>query len=60
MTREIPKKKIVMYATSENGEGRVMKIGEFEDIEDIQIIVGMFDKDTIINLEYRTDDETSD
>ncbi len=46
--------KIVVYATDKQGEGRVMKIGEYDSIEEIQIIISMFDKDVIINLEYET------
>jgi len=45
--------KIVLYAISENGDGKVMEIGKYDSIEDIgDIVVGMFDKDTILNLEY--------
>lgn len=48
--------KIVAYATNDKGQGRVMKIGEFDSIEDIEIIVGMFDKDVVINFEYEKTD----
>ena len=43
-------KNIVMYATADKGEGIVMEIGRFEEVSDIEIIVGMFDKDTIISF----------
>lgn len=48
-------KKIIMYATDKNGDGRVMKIGEYETIEDIEVIVNMFNKDVIITFEYETE-----
>jgi hypothetical protein len=47
-------KKIILWATDKNGDGRVMKIGEYETIEDIQIIVNMFNKDVVLNFEYET------
>jgi len=46
--------KIIMYATDNNGDGYVQKIGEFEDIDEIQIRIGMFNKDVVISLEYET------
>ena len=44
-----------MYATSDKGNGRVMEIGRFEELSDIEIIVGMFDKDTVITFEQKND-----
>ena len=41
---------IIMYATADKGEGRVMEIGRFDEICEVEIIVGMFDKDTIISF----------
>jgi hypothetical protein len=49
------KKMITAYATADKGEGRVMEIGQFEGVEDIEIIVGMFDKDTIITFFEKND-----
>ena len=51
---------IIMYATADKGEGRVMEIGRFEEVSDIEIIVGMFDKDTIISFheEYEKENES--
>ena len=46
---------IIAYATADKGEGRVMEIGHFEGVEDIEIIVGMFDKDTIITFFEKND-----
>ena len=43
-------KKIVMYATANKGEGFVQKIGEFDNIRDIEIRIEMFDKDVVITL----------
>jgi len=39
-----------MYATTEKGEGRVSKIGEYEGIDDIEVICGMFADDVIITF----------
>lgn len=39
-----------LYATGEDGKGYVQQIGVFDDIEDIIIRVGLFDKDTIITI----------
>lgn len=49
-------KKIIVYATGENGDGRVMQIGEFDSLEEMEIIVGLFDKDVILNFEYSEED----
>jgi hypothetical protein len=48
--------KIILWATDENGDGRVMKIGEYETIEDIEIIVNMFNKDVVLTFEYETEE----
>ena len=47
-------KKIIMYATDGNGNGYVQKIGEFDEVDEIQIRIGMFDKDVVISLEHET------
>ena len=47
--------KIIMYATDKNGDGRVMQVGQFDSIEDAQVIISMFAKDVIINFEYETE-----
>lgn len=49
-------KKIILYAIADKGEGRVMEIGIFDSIEEIEIIVGMFDKDVVLKLEYSDED----
>ena len=40
-----------IYATNKDGEGRVMKIGEVEDISEYEIPVGMFANDIIITFD---------
>lgn len=40
---------ITVYCT--NKEGFVQKIGEYEEVEDIEIRVGMFSKDVVITFE---------
>ena len=34
-------KKIIMYATSDNGDGHVMEIGRFESLEEVSIFIGI-------------------
>ena len=44
--------KVVVYATSKNGEGRVLEIGRYDDVEDIpDMEIGMFDRDVVISFE---------
>jgi hypothetical protein len=50
---------IVVYATADKGEGRLMEIGRYENVDEIQdIIISMFDRDTIISFEYQKKDDT--
>lgn len=44
--------KIIMYATADDGEGSVMKVGEYESIEDITIHTNIFAGDVAITFEY--------
>jgi len=39
-----------LYATAENGDGRVISLGDYEDPTEIEIIVGMFKDDVIISI----------
>jgi hypothetical protein len=48
------KPKIALYAILEKGEGRVMKVGTYDSIEDIEIIIGMFSKDTVLEFQYES------
>ena len=48
---------IVMYATTKDGEGFVEKIGEFDNIYEVEIRCGMFDKDVVISFEEEEKDE---
>ena len=43
--------KYTLYATNKNGEGFVQKIGVFEELEDIEIRVGMFSDDVVLTIE---------
>lgn len=43
--------KIVMYATANDGDGHVQRIGVYESIEDIEIHTGMFNN-VEITFEY--------
>ena len=52
--------KIVMYATANDGDGPVQKIGVYDSIEDIVIHTGMFNN-VEITFEYErvTSEETT-
>ena len=50
--------KYIVYATSDEGDGTVMEIGKYEQAEDIQIHIGMFARDVVINIE--TEEEVFD
>lgn len=43
---------IIVYATTNHGEGRVKEIGRYEEVEDIEIIVGMFANDVVLTFDY--------
>jgi len=40
-----------VYATNQDGDGRVITLGDYADPTEIEIIVGMFSKDVIITIE---------
>jgi len=41
---------IRMYGTTENGDGFVMRLGDYETLDDIVIHVGMFAPDTELSF----------
>jgi len=43
--------KYIVYATSDNGNGYVMKVGEYDSIEEIEIRVNMFALDVVLSIE---------
>lgn len=43
--------KIRMFATTDNGYGYSEQVGEFEELEDIQIRCRMFKEDVVITFE---------
>ena len=45
-----------MWATNKDGEGRVEKLGVYDDIEDIEILVGHFAGDVVITLEFESEE----
>ena len=53
-----PNYKYVIYATSDNGFGYVQEIGRYDDVDEIEIRVGMFNKDVRITIE-KQDEETN-
>ncbi len=46
-----PKIKYNVYAINKNGDGRVIQIGEYEDITELEISIGHFADDVIITIE---------
>ena len=44
-------KKIVVYATTKNGQGYVTSLGEYDSVEEVTIHCGAFDKDVVITFE---------
>jgi hypothetical protein len=40
-----------VWAITDNGDGAVTSLGEYEDVEDIVIHVGAFSKDVVITIE---------
>lgn len=52
--------RIVMYATEKSGEGRVMRIGEYDDIDEITILTGLFSNDVQITFGYEKTTRNSD
>ena len=49
--------KIILYACSDKGEGRVMEIGRYDSIEEIEILNWMFSKDVVFSFEYDTENK---
>lgn len=49
--------KIIVYATTDRGAGRVFRVGEYDFLEEIEILIGAFDKDVILTFEYATEKE---
>jgi hypothetical protein len=49
--------KIIVYATTNYGNGYVTKMGEYDSIEEIEIHIDMFAKNVIISFEYETQEE---
>ena len=48
-----------MYAITRNGDGFVEKIGEYRDLDEIRIRIGMFDKDVVITLQEKFEENES-
>lgn len=43
--------KYIVYATADHGNGFVQELGEYDDVDEIRIRVGMFSKDVLITVE---------
>ena len=50
--------KYVVYATTNHGDGYVTKIGNYEDLEDIEVRVGTFSPDVVITIEKKYEKTT--
>lgn len=47
------KQELVMYATTDNGNGYVSEVGRFDCSEDVQIRVGLFARDVVLSFHWR-------
>ena len=52
-------KKIIIYATSKEGNGYVTEIGKVDEIEYITIRCGMFAPDVVISFKVEVKEETN-
>ena len=50
---------IVMWATGQGGEGYSEAVGSFDELEDIRIRIGMFDKDVVLTFAREAPEDTS-
>lgn len=48
---------IQVWATNKNGDGMVQSIGQYDEIEEITIRIGHFDKDVVITFEQVNEKE---
>lgn len=44
-----------IYATNDNGEGMAQEIGNYKDLHDINLHVGMFKEDVVISIAEEED-----
>lgn len=52
--------KIKMYATTDNGQGYCQEIGVFTDLNDMEVIVSLFEKGTVITFAEEFDEELAE
>jgi len=52
--------KIIMYATTKEGDGFVSQVGEYEDWEEISIRCGMFADDVVITFSIENDEKDTE
>jgi hypothetical protein len=50
MTKDPEDYKYVLYACTNNGEGFCEEVGRYDDVDEIRIRTGMFDKDVVITI----------
>ena len=51
--------KYILYVTTENGEGYVTKVGEYDDVDEIEIRVNTFAPNVVFHIEKDYDDENN-
>ena len=52
-------RKIIMYATTKDGEGKVVRLCEYDDIDEITIHTNMFtDVEITFEYEYKRDENS--
>lgn len=44
----------IIYATTQNGEGRVMEVGRYPSMEEVEIIIAAFDRDVVLSIERQS------
>lgn len=49
--------KYILYATNKDGDGFVHEVGQYEDLDDINIRVGFFADDVVLTIEQKFDEE---
>lgn len=49
--------KIIMYVTPDHGNGVPHAMGEYEDWEDIEVVIGMFAPEVVITFEVKYDEK---
>lgn len=49
--------KYIVYAIKDNGDGYVSEVGRYDDLWEIQLRVGMFADDVVLEIVQKDEDE---